>query len=153
MHRWLQCGAGAMAQPSQPQSQNPISNLTALRPYTNNRNSRGPCFAGSPSSSLDARSFSDGRVYLCVHEMWAFHLLNRNKVWRGWGLMLLIKCLPSMAKVMGSNQRSEMTHTYNYNTWKVKAKGLEVQSQPRLHRKLEASLDYTDTRLKKKEER
>lgn len=46
-----------------------------------------------------------------------------------------------------------MTHTCNYNTCKVKAKGLKVQSQPWLHRKLEASWDYTDIRLKKKEDK
>lgn len=67
--------------------------------------------------------------------------------------MLLIKCLPSMPKAVGSipgtNQLSEMTKTYNYNTWKVK----EVQSQLWLHSKLEASLDYADTRLKEKDKR
>lgn len=126
MHRWLQCGAGAMAQPSQPQSQNPVSNLTALRPYTNNRNSRGPCFAGSPSPSLDAWSFSDGYVYLCIHKMWAFHLLNRNKVWRGWGLMLLIKCLPSMPKAMGSIPGTKSTE---WNDSHIQLQHLENESK------------------------
>lgn len=69
--------------------------------------------------------------------------------------MLLIKCLPSMPKAVGSipgtNQPSEMTQVYNYNSWKVKVK--EVQSQLWLHSKLEASLDYADTRLKEKDKK
>lgn len=72
-------------------------------------------------------------------------------MWRGWGL----KCLSSVPKAVGSipgtNQPSEMTQAYNYNSWKVKVK--EVQSQLWLHSKLEASLDYADTRLKEKDKK